>query len=235
MLATPAIRKTRLDDMNDKPILLVCTKEKLEDSEKWLQSKAEVFWEDEYITLSRLPLSVFHDSYSGWHKQVVNEIPNLQSFGEIATDTNISSIIFNGFEDGSAKNTFSGNASFYSRKGQQVLLDKKIDQQFKEGKYEVSFWLYVDSRKYDMPKAEVKVFDASGNQSFYKQMNTRQVHDTYNGWIRVSEIVELRPDDTLQLLIKDEYVSVDNLLVKPADAKVLVKTSTQNFYNNYPL
>ncbi|WP_320110701.1 hypothetical protein [Draconibacterium orientale] len=235
LLATPAIRKTRLDDMNDKPILLVCTKETLNDREKWLQSKAEVFWEDKYITLSRLPLSVFHDSYAEWHKQVESEIPTLQSFGEISTDTPINSILFNGFEDGSAKTVFSGNASFYSRKGQQVLLDKKIDAQSPEGKYELSFWLYVDSRKYDMPKAEVKVFDAVGRQKFYKRMNTRQVHDTCNGWIRVSEMVQLRPKDTLQLLVNNEYVSVDNLLVKPADANVLVKTSNQNFFNNYPL
>jgi hypothetical protein len=235
LLATPAIRKTRLDDLNDKPILLVCTKESLNDREKWLQSKAEVFWEDKYITLSRLPLSVFHDSYAEWHKQVESEIPNLKSFGEISTDTTINSILFNCFEDGSAKTIFSGNASFYSRKGQQLLLDKKIDAQFPEGKYELSFWLYVDSRKYDMPKAELKVFDADGRQKFYKRMNTRQVHDTCNGWIRVSEMVQLHPEDTLQLLVNDEYVSVDNLLVKPADANVLVKTSNQNFFNNYPL
>lgn len=235
MLATPAIRKTRLDDMNDKPILLVCTKEKLNQREKWLQQKAEIFWEDKYITLSRLPLSVFHNSYNEWYQRVESEIPSLQSNGEIATDDDPNSILFYGFEDGTAKTVFSGEASFYGRKGQQILLDKKVDTQFQEGKYELSFWLYVDSRKYDMPKAEVKVFNASGNQKFYKRMNTRQVHDVYNGWIRVSEIVELRPDDTLQLLIKDEYVSVDNLLVKPVDAKVLVKTSSQNFFNNYPL
>ncbi|WP_319500779.1 hypothetical protein [uncultured Draconibacterium sp.] len=235
MLAAPAIRKTRLDDMNDKPILLVCTKEKLNDREKWLQNKAEVFWEDKYITLSRLPLSVFHHSYKEWHDSVESEIPNLQSFGEIATDTAINSILFNGFENGSAKTIFSGNTSFYSRKGQQVLLDKKIGPQFQEGKYELSFWLFVDSRKYDMPKAEVKVFNAEGKQKFYKQMNTRHVHDTYQGWIRISEIVELRHEDTLQLVINDEYVSLDNLLVMPENAKVLVKTSSQNFFNNYPL
>ncbi|WP_303921930.1 hypothetical protein [Draconibacterium sediminis] len=235
MLAAPAIRNTRLDDMNDKPILLVCTKEKLNEREKWLQNKAEVFWEDKYITLSRLPLSVFHDSYNEWHDSVESEIPNLQSFGEIATDTAINSILFNGFEEGSATTVFSGNASFYSREGQQVLLDKKIGAQFQEGKYELSFWLYVDSRKYDMPKAEVKVFDADGKQKFYKRMNTRHVHDTYHGWIRVSEIVELHHENTLQLVINDEYVSVDNLLVMPLNAKVLIKTSNQNFFNNYPL
>ena len=235
LLAAPAIRKTRLDDMYKKPILLVCAKETLNDREKWLQNKAEVFWEDKHITLSKLPLSVFDDSYHDWHKQVEKEITKLKSFGEIATDTDVNSIFFNGFEDGSAKTVFSGNASFYSRKGQQVLLNKKIGAQFQEGKYELSFWLFVDSRKYDMPKAEVKVLDADSKQKFYKRMNTRNVYDTYHGWIRVSEMIELRPEDTLQLLIKDEYVSVDNLLVKPAKAKVLIKTSNQNFFNNYPL
>lgn len=235
MLGHPGIRKTRLDDMNEKPLLLVCTREKLNEHEKWLQSKAEVFWEDKYITLSRLPLSVFHESYAEWKMHTDTIIPDLNIYGKISANVSEGSIISEEFEDGKAKTIFSGNGSFYSRKGQQVLLDKKIDNAFATGKYELSFWLYVDSRKFDMPKAEIKVFDKDGKQTFYRRMNTRQVHDVYDGWIRVSDFVELKPEQTLQLLIKDDYVSVDNLLVKPADAIVLVKTSTLELFNNYPL
>lgn len=235
MLGSPAIEKVRLNDMNDLPLLLVCVKENLNEREKWLQDQAEVFWEDKYITLSRLPLSVFTDSHNSWKNNALSEIDSLSKYGNISTNVSAQSIISEGFEDGKSKAVFSGNGSFYSRKGQQILLDKKLGTDLKPGKYELSFWLFVDSRKYDMPKAEAKIFDASGKQIFYNQLNTRQVHDTYNGWIRVYQELEISENETLQLLIKGEYVSVDNLLVKPVDANVLESASNMKLYNNYPL
>ncbi len=234
MLANPAIEKSRLKDMNEKPILLVCTKEKMKNEEAWLQSKGEVFWEDKYITLSRLPLSVFHDSYTKWKEQVASIIPSLMSKGNISTDKEFESVIFNGFENGNAETIFSGEGSFYKKKGEEILLDEKLNQNFVAGKYELSFWLYVDSRKFDMPKATVKVFDANGNENFQKRLNSREVHNIYNGWIRVSENINLKPDQTLQLLIKGEYISVDNLLVKPNNSDVLVKVSDMQLFNNFP-
>ncbi len=235
MLGSPAIEKVRLNDMNDLPLLLVCVKENLNEREKWLQDQAEVFWEDKYITLSRLPLSVFTDSHNSWKNNALSEIDSLSTYGNISTNVSAQSIISEGFEDGKSNAVFSGNGSFYSRKGQQILLDKKLGTDLKPGKYELSFWLFVDSRKYDMPKAEAKIFDASGKQIFYNQLNTRQVHDTYNGWIRVYQELEISENETLQLLIKGEYVSVDNLLVKPVDANVLESASNMKLYNNYPL
>ena len=221
--------------MNDKPLLLVCTKENMNDREKWLQDRAEIFWEDQYIPLSRLPLSVFINSHKNWEKEAAEKIDSLHSFGTIATNIPVQSIIFDDFEDGKAKTVFSGTGSYYSRRGQQVLLDQKLGNDFEPGKYELSFWLYVDSRKYDMPKAELKLFDDEGKQTYFQQLNTRQVYDTYNGWIRVSQEFEVNDQQTIQVLVKGDYVSVDNLLVKPADASVLVTTTTMKLFNNYPL
>ncbi len=233
MLGNPAIRKTRLDDMNEKPILLVCTKEKMNAKEQWLKERAEVFWEDKYITLSRLPLSVFHESYNEWQTMVKQTLPNLHSDKNISTNTDLNSIIFNGFEEGAAKTIFSGNGSFYQKKGEAKLLDQKLSK-FQKGDYELSFWLYVDSRIYDMPKATVKIFNNDGAQTFYKQMNSRQTHDVYNGWVRISEKIHLEPHQTLQLLVKGKYVSVDNLLVKPTQANVLIEQPNMQLFDNFP-
>lgn len=234
MLANPAIQKSRLKDMNEKPILLVCTKEKMKPEEKWLQSKGEIFWQDKYITLSKLPLSVFSESHAEWKKRVVQIKDSLNTFENISADVNRQSIIFNGFEDGNAKNVFSGKGSFYKRKGEEKLLDDKLDGNFVEGKYELSFWLFVDSRKYDMPKATLKIAKGNKGERFEKRLNSRQVHDVYKGWIRVSEKIELKPGYTVQLLIKGEYISLDNLLIKPIYSNVLVKDIDMELFNNYP-
>lgn len=235
LLGNPAIEKTRLKDMNEKPILLVSTKEKMNASEKWLQAKSIIFWEDKYIRLAKLPLSVFHESYNEWKNKATTTIPTLQSHGSILSSTNNNALIFNGFEKENGTIIFSGEGSYYHKKGEHVLLDKKLDQKFADGEYELSFWLYVDRRIFDMPKPTLKVFNPNGEQTFYKNLNSRQVHDVYNGWIRISETLHLKPNETIQLLVKGKYVSVDNLLVKPVESDVLITISDMRLFNNFPL
>ncbi len=234
MLANPAIEKSRLKDMNKKPILLVCTKEKMNTEEKWLQSKGEIFWQDKYITLSKVPLSIFHNSHVEWKNSVRQIKDSLNTVGNISTDVDQQSIIFKDFEDGDAKNVFSGQGAFYRRKGQEKLLDQKLNGNFVEGKYELSFWLYVDSRKYDMPKATLKIAKGNKDERFEKRLNTRKVHDVYSGWIRVSEKIDLKADYTVQLVIKGEYITIDNLLIKPVNSNVLTKDSNMELFNNFP-
>lgn len=235
MLADPAIQKTRLDDMNDKPLLLVCTKEEMNEHEAWLQSKAEVFWEDRYITLSRLPLSVFSESHQNWRKQVEETKTALTEFGGIASDTDIDFIKYTDFENLDAEITFSGNGAFFEKDGEKVLMNEKLAPNWKAGVYELSFWLFVDTRHYDMPQATVKISNTEGKTVEEKRLNTREVHNIYNHWIRVDENFELKPGYHFQLKVKGDYVSVDDILLKPAGANVFITTPGDfDLFNNFP-
>ncbi len=237
MLAHPAIHKTRLDDMNEKPLLLVCTKEKMNTHEAWLQSQAEVFWEDKYITLSRLPLQVFHDSHNQWIEEASTQIGNLMGKGKVSTDSvSQSSVLYVDFEENNTDIAFTGNGTKYQKKGSIELLNKTINDSWNAGTYELSFWLYVDSRKFDMPKADLKVTNEKGEEAMEKRLNTRETHDVYNHWVRVSETFELKPGYKLQLHIKGEYISVDDILVRPKNSSIYIKTKDGfGLFNNYPL
>ena len=234
MLADPAIEKVRLKDMNDKPILLVCTKENMHPEEAWLQSKAEVFWEDKYITLSRLSLNVFHESHQEWKENVQNSMKDLIINESYKVDSSLPVFVYNNFDNGKGKIVFSGNSAFYSKKGENELLNIKLDDSYKTGNYELSFWLYVDSRHYDMPKATLTITNSGGKKN-EKRLNTREVHNVYNHWIRVAEKIDLEPGDNVQLKVKGEYVSIDDLLLKPTNSTIVV-SSSDNFvlFNNFP-
>lgn len=235
MLADSAIQKSRLDDMNDKPLLLVCTKEEMNKHEAWLQSKAEVFWEDRYITLSKLPLSVFSKSHQNWMKQVEKIKPALTKFGKIAADTDIDFINYTDFENLDAEITFSGNGAFFEKDGEKILINEILSPKWKPGIYNLSFWLFVDTRHYDMPQATVKISNTEGKTVEKKRLNTREVHNIYNHWIRVDETFELEPGYQFQLKVKGDYVSVDDILLKPAGANVFITTSGDfNLFNNFP-
>lgn len=234
MLGNPALEKVRLQDMNEKPLLLVCTKEKMNKEEAWLQSQAEVFWEDKYITLSRLPLSVFTESHKKWKKQVANTLPNLVKNNHFLTDSTQPAFIYKDFEDLKGEFAFSGKGAFFTKKGENELLNQTLDNSFTSGKYELSFWLYVDARHYDMPQAFVTITNADNNSKTTK-LNTREVHDVYGKWIRVSSDFDLKPGERIQLKVKGDYISVDDLFVKPVDATVVIQKSDDfELYNNFP-
>jgi hypothetical protein len=235
MLADSAIQKTRLDDMNDKPLLLVCTKEEMNEHEAWLQSKAEIFWEDRYITLSKLPLSVFRESHQNWREQVKKTKTSLTQFEEIATDTTIDFIKYIDFENRETEFAFSGNGAYYTKKGEEILMSESLPQNREPGIYELSFWIFVDTRHYDMPQATVKISNTEGKTVEEKRLNTREVHNIYNHWIRVDETFELEPGYQFQLKVKGDYVSVDDILLKPAGANVFITTPGDfDLFNNFP-
>ena len=124
--------------------------------------------------------------------------------------------------------------AFYAKKGDFEILNKKLDDTFSAGKYELSFWLYVDSRHCDMPKATVFITKPDNSRS-ETRLNSREVHNVYNHWIRVAQIIDLQPGSQIQLKIKGDYISVDDLLVKPVNSTILVKTSTEiELFNNFP-
>jgi len=236
MLAHPGIKKTRLDDMNEKPLLLVSSKEKMNEQERWLYSKAKVLWQDEETILSKLPLDVFHESHESWRKKVESVIPNLSQYGNIYTDTRINSLIYIDFEDQKEQLAFSGEGAFYMKRGEAELLNEILPLDFMQGKYELSFWLYVNPRRYNMPQATLEIADKNGKRIFNKRLNTRSVNDVYQQWIRVSEMIDLQPEYQIKLSIRRHYVSVDDILLKPVDANVYIeKPDGFGLFNNFPL
>jgi hypothetical protein len=223
LLADPAIKKTRLEDMNKKPLLLVSSNEKMNEQERWLYTKAEVFWQNEKITLSKLPLYVFQKSHESWQNMAESILPNLTQYGNIYTDTEINSVVYLDFDDQKKQQTFSGEGAFYMKRGKADLLNQTLPQEFLPGKYELSFWLYVDSRRYNMPRAILKISDQNGKTIQEIQLNTRSVNNVYRQWIRVSEMIELQPEYQITLNIRRHYVSVDDVLLKPLDSNVYIK------------
>jgi hypothetical protein len=235
LLADPAIKKTRLADMNESPLLLVSSNEPMNEQERWLYSKAEVFWQNEKITLSKLPLHLFHESHESWRKKADSIRPNLIQYGNLYTDSEISSVVYVNFDDRKEQQTFSGEGAFYMKRGKADLLNQTLPQEFLPGKYELSFWLYVDSRRYNMPRAILKISDKNGETIQEMQLNTRSVNNVFQQWIRVSEMIDLQPEYQITLSIRRHFVSVDDVLLKPANANVYIeKTNGFGLFNNYP-
>jgi hypothetical protein len=235
LLAHPAIEKTRLNDMNEKPLLLIASNEKMNEQEQTLFSNAEIFWQNNEVTLAKLPLHVFHESFENWRKKASSIIPELTQHQNFYTDADARSIVYVDFENRKVNLNFSGEGAFYKKSGKTELLNHRFPAKFSPGNYELSFWVYVNPRRSNMPRAVLIISDETGEPILEKQLNTRSVNDVYQQWIRVSETIELRPGYLLSLNIRRHLISVDDILLKPADSNVFVeKPDGFSLFNNFP-
>ena len=234
LLADSAIQKTRLDDMNDKPLLLITTKQELNEQENWLASQATKFWEDQYITMSILPVQVLKTSHQNWKKHALELSHKLDCPQELCTDTLSDLIYYNGFEQLPAKNTFSREGAMYQRRGTMEVLNQTLP--INSGLADLSFWLYFDTRHYDMPQPTLTIWDQAGNQISKQKLNNRQNHNVYKNWVRISTQFEAQPNYRYQLTVKGKYTCIDDLLIKPIKSNVLIKKENQqNLVNNFIL
>ena len=234
LLADSAIRKTRLDDMNDHPLLLITSKQELNEQEKWLFSKAEKFWEDQYITMSILPIEVFQTSHQNWLKQAKRLSKTLICTQKTCSDTLQKLIYYNDFEEYKTENSFTGHGALYKRRGELDVLNQKLA--IDSGLANLSFWLYFDTRRYDIPQPILKIWNQTGELISNTKLNNRQTHDVYQNWVRISTSFEAQKNFRYQLTIKGKYISIDDLLIKPARTNVLIrKPDGVDLFNNFAL
>ncbi|MGQ8337676.1 hypothetical protein ACUNWD_14095 [Sunxiuqinia sp. A32] len=234
MLADSAIQKTRLDDMNDRPLLLITSKSKLTEQEKWMASNAIPFWEDEYITMSKLPIEFLKESHQNWMETAMKTIPELLCENSICSDTSSTLIYYNGFENNVSKYSFSGDGAIYQRRGEVEIFNDQLPVD--TGMVDLSFWLYFDTRMYDMPQPILTTYNSENQIIQTEKLNNRQVHDIFRNWVRISTKIRATSSCKYQVKIKGKYITVDDLLIKPADSNVFIETEGKfNLFNNSPI
>ncbi len=79
MLGDPAIVKSRLEDMNEKPILLLSTNEELTLQEEWMLKNSKKLHTYKNVSLSEFDLSSFENSHNEWKENALAKIETLKS------------------------------------------------------------------------------------------------------------------------------------------------------------
>ncbi|MFZ5939322.1 MAG: hypothetical protein ACOYXB_02000 [Bacteroidota bacterium] len=234
LLSDPAIYKTRVDDMNEKPLLLVIRDEELNEHELRLASKAEAIWQGEGVTYARLAVSAFNEDHSKWKAHYLAVRDSLSCAGSVCSTNAPENIIYRDFDDESTVNSFTGPGALYLKKGSVELLNEDLSPRFGTEPVEISFWLFLDHRTDNMPEAELIITDGDGRQVERRKIETRSVHDTDGLWVRIS--TELTPvaGQNCRLTLKGKYITVDDLLVKPVNSEVLIRKGTgSDLFNNF--
>jgi hypothetical protein len=223
LLADSSIYKTRVDDMNGKDILLVVGRQELNSRERTLAERAELFWSGERFSLAQLPVHAFNRGFKEWRELAEELADSLQGSGILSPGLEEGQLIYQDYEGLTSERAFTGSGSVYHKKGSVELFREELYKRFPDTELEISFWLYVDHRIDNMPRCDLHHVDGEGNLLHRERLNSREVHNVDGMWARIA--VKLVPEAGINyaLSIKGKYITVDDLCIKPAESRVLVR------------
>ena len=234
LLADSTIYKVRVNDMNEKPLLLLVGSGELNQQEMALVDRAEIFWSGDQFTLARLPVSAFNQGFNSWVKLANTLSDSLHGPGIYSTGMNPEEVIYNDFEELSSGQAFSGSGARHLKKGTMDLFDEKLYERFAGEEVELSFWLYVDHRTDNMPEPVLWFRDDSGMLVRKEKLNARNVHNVDGMWVRISRKLIPEPGIRVELTVSGSYITVDDLLLKPIDTRFMVSQENGNhLLDNY--
>jgi len=222
LLADSTIYKQRVDDMSNKPLLLVIGRQELNSQELALLDRAEVFWSGDYFSLADLPVHAFNQGYDLWTEYSTNLAESLNCKGKLCSSADPAQVVYKDFEEFSAQRAFTGNGAQYLKKGTIELFSEDLYKLCSGSEVELSFWLYVDHRTDNMPTPELWQLDQESKLVGMEKLNSREVHNVDGMWVRISKNLTPEPGMIYQLTIRGKYITVDDLLLKPAGTRVLV-------------
>jgi hypothetical protein len=234
LLADSAIYKQRVDDMNEKPILLLVTPQELKPQESALLERAELFWSGKEFSLALLPVRAFNRGYNSWNSLADSMLDSLGDKGMHYIGADPQQVIYQDFEELSSERAFTGSGSLYLKKGSLELFNQSLHECCPDKEVELSFWLYVDHRTDNMPGPVLWLWDENDKLIHKEKLNSREVHNVDGMWVRISKNLIPEPGVRYQLTVAGKYITIDDLLLKPAAARVLVRHENGDYlFDNY--
>ena len=229
LISNQRIQKTRLKDMDERPLLLIVPKHtELSDNERALANQGQWFWENTNVQFYKLPLSAFEQKM---------DTMNLGDYQLIEHENGLAwirpKVIFhyNGFEGNVSENVFAGSGSYYIKKGPGSIFSGAWPGD--QDTMELSFWLYIDPSYDGMPVVNYRFgLDAASANSM--RLDVRSIPDIVDGWLRVSLILEPTVWHEVEML--GHHMTIDELLIRPLHEKIRIKLDEgETSINNFPI
>jgi hypothetical protein len=230
-LSDEKIRKVRLDDMTSEPILIVYAPGNLTQPENRLLALT-----DSLTTWRDFELRSLHPSrIDSMYKEEYSQFQALKDQFEAGKFKQAYPYYFQSFNDREADHKFTGEGAFYKRKGEHVIFSDDLAALGFTGKVELSLWMYIDERKANMPDLIFREKSEENELLAESRINVRNDPDVVGRWVRVEKVFEVIPGVTYRLLVNGGYITVDDLLVRPLNQDILIKTGPDIYlWNNFP-
>ena len=223
LLADSTIYKQRVDDMNREPILLVIGPGDLNPRETALLKRAEYIFKGDRFSLASLPVHAFNQGFEAWKELAISLADSLNGKDIFCMDAEPEQVVYRNFEELSSERAYSGSGSTYLKKGELELFNEKLFERYSDSELELSFWLYVDHRTDNMPTPVLSLWDQDNKLIDREKLDSRGVHNVDGLWVRIGKKLRPEPGIRYKLTVKGKYITIDDLLLKPVDARIMVR------------
>lgn len=132
-------------------------------------------------------------------------------------------------------------AETHMYKSEDTLLTLDMPPMVNESRYEFSIWVLVNDVDYRSPAFHLKLYDTAGNMLKEEYIPTKISTDNHGMWLRVSKYFSM-PAGTRRMVCqvdnnpdKLDYIAIDELLIRPANALMISKNGNAALANNHLL
>ncbi|MBN2261548.1 MAG: hypothetical protein JW735_01455 [Prolixibacteraceae bacterium] len=234
LLSESSIKKSRLDDMNDKPLLIMYLKNKLNQSEEQLLKHAKHLFIYNNTNFALLDVNTLKESHKNWLDYSEQTISILKGNDSIKADVALRRIMYLSFDTESSKNTFAGKGALYEKKKTATIFDENLSELGIQGNYNLSFWVQTTSKRQTTYKIQLVEQHTNNEQSDTIQLNTLQAYNYYNLWQQVQHNIHIKPNYKYRLDVMGQHICIDEVLLKPQKSNVWIKKDDDTeLFNNF--
>ena len=239
LITCELIHKSVIADYKSaKPLLLVAVGETFSPSEKMLIDKAKLLFHCDSKGYYELPLSAFHDTIARAKEYILSKQALFSKHEGYESNDSTPNVVLKRFEDEPKPYAVFGKGALYNRKDNVILFGGILPNGKDSTRYEISTWLYADSRVASFPDIYYSQSGADGREIESDIVHGSHATANYNNWLRVDLVFTLyHAKNTIWITGHGAFATFDEFMIRPIDEDVIIDLDKNSFYslNNYPL
>ena len=242
------------DFPNEKPLMLVLSKyqfEKKADRFGHLLDGAQLLYDDDQMSLHRLPLNTFQERIDAKVRAIQytlkNDSASIYPVAGFLSKGATHNFYYQSFDSLSAERYYRGGGAYTGSVSEEnVLFDGTIPRQYGTGWYTFSSWIYIDVDRLSTGFFHIEEYDretgAQLQQQHYRIYDNFSTFDT-NGWALVEmRFIPQRSDSRIRFWVDNKDIGdaplfVDEVLIRHEIAEIFQEGQNYLFKNNrwYPV
>jgi len=222
----------------NKPLLVITHGEDLSKQERALLSKAKFLFKTKDNTYLQLDISAFKDSVNEAKEHFRMTRSKFFQHDEYLSTDSCNNVVVKRFENEFKDYAVFGKGAHYSEKDPTYFYFDTLPGAKDSVPYEISYWVYTDSRRAAYPAVYITQLDPGGKEINKFDTNAKFATNIFNNWVRVSMSFTLtNKANKILILGEGNYATFDEIMIRPLNVEVVTQFDNDStfIFNNYPI